>query len=223
MDPVGTVLLLLWGTMVSVDLITGPQIMIARPLVAGTVAGFLVGDPTAGVTVGIVIELFALDVLAVGAVRYADYGIGAVAGAVAAAGAPGVLGLGLAVTIGLVISFLGEVGIQWVRRQNTISVRGAQEALDRGDRSAVVRLQYVCVTRDVLKGLVITGVGLLLAGMVRSWSFLSVRGAVLLTLGLVGAGLASGIWGAVKIGGVNKSLVWFATGLLGGITWVFLK
>jgi hypothetical protein len=66
--------LLLWGTLVGLDLVSVPQAMISRPVVAGTVAGALAGDVEAGLRVGILFELFALDVLPVGAVRYPDYG-----------------------------------------------------------------------------------------------------------------------------------------------------
>ena len=39
----------MWGTVVGLDLISVGQFMLARPLVAGTVAGMIVGDPVAGV------------------------------------------------------------------------------------------------------------------------------------------------------------------------------
>lgn len=61
--------LLLWGTAVALDLVSVPQVMITRPLVAGTVAGVILGDPAAGAAVGAILELFALDLLPVGAAR----------------------------------------------------------------------------------------------------------------------------------------------------------
>ena len=67
-------LLLLWGTVVGLDLVSVPQMMIARPLVAGTVAGLLVGDPETGLRLGVVFELFQFDILPVGAARYPEYG-----------------------------------------------------------------------------------------------------------------------------------------------------
>ncbi|MGE5091451.1 MAG: PTS sugar transporter subunit IIC, partial [Bacillota bacterium] len=71
----GTIaLLLLWGIITGVDLVSVPQAMLSRPLVAATVAGAILGDVEAGLRVGVVLELFALDVLPVGAVRYPDYG-----------------------------------------------------------------------------------------------------------------------------------------------------
>ena len=71
-------LLLAWGTVVAVDLVSVPQALLARPLVAATVAGAIVGDLNAGLAVGLLLELFALDVLPVGASRYPDYGPGTV-------------------------------------------------------------------------------------------------------------------------------------------------
>ena len=52
---------LLWGVLVGLDLASVVQSMITRPLVAGTVTGFILGDPVAGATVGTVLELFALE------------------------------------------------------------------------------------------------------------------------------------------------------------------
>jgi PTS system mannose-specific IIC component len=71
---VSGLLLVGWGTLVALDLVSVPQAMIARPIVAGAVAGWMCGDLDAGLRVGLLFELFALDVLPVGAVRYPDYG-----------------------------------------------------------------------------------------------------------------------------------------------------
>src|SRR5436190_22026251 len=80
--------LLLWGTLVGLDLVSVPQAMISRPLVAGTVAGWLAGDVQAGLRIGVLFELFALDVLPVGAVRYPDYGPATIAAVALGIGAP---------------------------------------------------------------------------------------------------------------------------------------
>src|SRR5438105_2334045 len=81
--------LLVWGTLVGVDLVSLPQMMIARPLVAGTVAGAILGDIPTGLKLGVVFELLQYDILPVGAVRYPEYGpatVAAVATAHASAG-----------------------------------------------------------------------------------------------------------------------------------------
>ncbi len=76
---------LLWGGVVGVDLVTGPQALLSRPLVAGAVTGLLLGEPGLGLQLGVLLELFALDTLAVGAAWYPDLGTATVV-AVAAAG-----------------------------------------------------------------------------------------------------------------------------------------
>jgi len=42
--PINLALLVLWGTLVALDLVSVPQAMLSRPLVAGTVAGWILGD-----------------------------------------------------------------------------------------------------------------------------------------------------------------------------------
>ena len=64
--------LMVWGALVGLDLATLAQVMIARPLVAGVVAGLIVGDVQSGLIVGAVLELFAMEVLPFGAARYPD-------------------------------------------------------------------------------------------------------------------------------------------------------
>jgi len=101
--------LLVWGTLVGVDLVSLPQMMIARPLVAGTVAGAILGDIPTGLKLGVVFELLQYDILPVGAVRYPEYGPATVAAVATAHSAPGggVLGLGLGALVGLVTGLLG--------------------------------------------------------------------------------------------------------------------
>ena len=71
--------LLAWATLVGLDLASVLQGLFNRPLVAGAVAGAIIGDPEAGLRIGAALELFALDVLPIGASRYPDYGAATVA------------------------------------------------------------------------------------------------------------------------------------------------
>ena len=87
--------LLGWGMLVGVDLVSVPQMMIARPLVAGTVAGAILGDIETGLKLGVVFELLQYDILPVGAVRYPEYGPATVAAVATAHATAGALGLGL--------------------------------------------------------------------------------------------------------------------------------
>lgn len=216
-------LLVVWGTLVGLDLVTIPQAMIARPFVAGTVAGLILGDPLTGGMIGAILELFAFDVLPVGAVRYPDYGLGAVAGATAAAGAPGILGVGVAVALGLLIAYLGQLGMGVVRRLNTADVRRVRAQLDEGDGAAVVRVHVRGFARDVVRAAAVTGVGLVCAALVRNASFLTLRTAVLLTIVLIGAALGTASAGTLRFIGGRTQLPWLVVGLAIGVTWMVLR
>ncbi len=214
--------LLVWGTLVGLDLVSVGQVMIARPFVAGTVAGLILGDPLAGGTVGMVLELFALDVLPVGVTRYPDYGVGAVAAAATAAGSPGALGTGVAVCVGLVVAYLGEVGIRLVREANTRDVRRHREQLDGGRLHTVWSLHARGLLRDVGRSMLVTVVGLALSVAVYLWPPVTRSGAVLVTLVLVGASIGAAASGVLQAVERHAVLRWFGLGLVLGTLFVVM-
>jgi len=196
--------LVVWGTFVGVDLVSLPQMMIARPLVAGTVAGAILGDIPTGLKLGVVFELLQYDILPVGAVRYPEYGpatVAAVATAHASAG------------------LFGGVTINVLRRVNSSIIHNAAARLESGDPSALVRVHVGGLLRDALRAAVVTGFGLVLAWLARPLlgGALSVRGAVLLAVAVVGTALAAGAAGTLRLVGRGPNLAWFAAGLAGGI------
>jgi len=217
-----TALLLGWGTLVGTDLISFPQAMVARPLVAGAVAGMIVGDLAAGAMIGVLLELFALDVLPFGGARYPDYGLGAVAGVAAAAGAPGVLGVGVATVVGLATAYVGEWSIHLLRRWNAWDVRRRAVALERGSGHEIAVAHLTGWLRDVLRAIVLTAIGLLLAAAARRWAPVSLRGAVLLTAAMTGVALATAAVGATRLTEQPRGWAWFAVGLGIGVAWVAL-
>ena len=99
-----------------VDLVSLPQMMIARPIVAGAVTGAILGDIATGIKLGVMFELLQYDILPVGAVRYPEYGPATVAAVTTAHAATGVLGLGLGALVGLVTALIGGVSINELRR-----------------------------------------------------------------------------------------------------------
>ncbi|HEU4698014.1 MAG TPA: PTS sugar transporter subunit IIC [Gemmatimonadales bacterium] len=210
----GVLLLLLgWGTLVGLDLVSWPQLLLARPLVAGTVAGLLLGDVEAGLRVGLLLELFALDVLAVGAVRYPDYGPATVGAVVLAAFAPWETGLGLATALALPVAAVGGWTMQWVRHANARALQRATDALAAGDPRAVRRLQAGGLARDALRALGLTALALVLAIAARTWVQPDPATGRLLTLAAVGAALAAVANGALRIAGRGPRLGWLAAGL----------
>jgi mannose/fructose/N-acetylgalactosamine-specific phosphotransferase system component IIC len=211
--------LVVWGTLVGVDLVSLPQMMIARPLVAGTVAGAILGDIPTGLKLGVVFELLQYDILPVGAVRYPEYGPATVAAVATAHASAGVLGLGLGALVGLVTGLFGGLMINVLRRVNSRIVHAAAAQLESGDPSALVRLHIGGLLRDALRAAVVTVFGLALAWLARPLlgGVLSVRGAILLAVAIVATALAAGAAGTLRLVGRGPNLAWFAAGLAGGI------
>ena len=73
------VALSLLGGALSVDATAAFQVMLSQPVVAGSIAGIVVGDPVLGLVVGSTLQMVWHGVLPVGAAPFPD---GAVAGSV---------------------------------------------------------------------------------------------------------------------------------------------
>jgi PTS system mannose-specific IIC component len=210
------VLLVVWGTVVALDLVSVPQALLARPVVAGSVAGWIVGDPMAGLRVGVLLELFALDVLPIGAVRYPDYGSATVAAVAFAAGLPWQLGLGPAAAVGLVVAVVGGWSLQVVRRLNARAVQRRAAALAAGESRAIRSLQYLGLGRDTLRGAAVTTAGLALAWALAAAVPLDDGTAVALTLVAVGCAVAALVGGALRSAGRRLRIRWLAAGVIVG-------
>jgi len=211
--------LLVWGTLVGVDLVSLPQMMIARPIVAGTVAGAIIGDIPTGLRLGVVFELMQYDILPVGAVRYPEYGPATVAAVATAHSSAGVLGLGLGALVGFVTGLAGGLTINLLRRVNSRVVHNAAAALESGNPRALLRVHAGGLLRDAVRAALVTAFGLLLAWLARPLlaGALSVRGALLLAVATVAAAIAAGAGGTLRLVGKGRNLVWFAAGLGGGL------
>lgn len=205
--------LLGWGTLAGVDLVTGPQVLLARPLVAGLGAGVLMGDVSTGLAVGLALELFALDVLPVGASRYPDYGAATVGAVVLASG----LGdwrqsLGVGVAYGLLLAVLGGWSLQWQRAAAGRALRTHAAGLAAGQARTIRRLHWRGVASDVGRCALLTGVAL--AGAATLQERLDVSGPrfALVSAVAVGAGLAAALGGALRGAGHGTRLRWLAAG-----------
>jgi PTS system mannose-specific IIC component len=217
--------LLGWGTLVGVDLVSVPQMMIARPLVAGTVAGAILGDIDTGLKLGVVFELLQYDILPVGAVRYPEYGPATVAAVATAHAAAGALGLGLGAVVGLVTGLVGGVTMHLMRRINSRIVHEASVALESGDPRVLLRLHVGGILRDIARAALVTALGLALAWIVPPYltGVLTPRGEMLLAVAAIASALAAGAAGTLRLVGRGPNLAWFAAGLGGGIvaaTWL---
>lgn len=100
-------ILALWATFCIYDTLGPTFIYAGRPLIAGTVAGLIVGDPTLGLAIGGTLELTALGVYTYGGATIPDYPTGAIVGTALAADASG--GFSQQLAIGLTIGIPAAV------------------------------------------------------------------------------------------------------------------
>lgn len=226
-------LLLAWGTIVGLDVVTAPQSMVSRPLVAGGITGILVSlvqpdlfpvpPVVTGLMVGAVLELYALDVLPVGAARYPDYGPATVAATYAALGWRPEVGLGASVGVGLVIAVLGGWAMQVMRRANAAAIQRRAAALSAGEADAIRALQWGGVRRDIVRSAGVTLTGLMLATII--WPLLppGSENFKWLTVVGVGGGIAAATGGAIRSAGRTRRFVWLMAGLCIGILVVGLR
>ncbi len=206
-----------WGTVTGVDLVTVPQGLLSRPLVAATVAGAIAGDAGAGLLAGMVLELYALDVLPIGASRYPDFGAAAVAAGAAVTMVPPAMIAGVAGLIALPLAVLGGWSIPRLRRFNNASVTRRLDRVAAGDTRAIWELQRDGFLRDAVRSLILIVVGLLAAAAVVAVPWDTIRHAELLSWATIAGGLVAALGGALRSGGAGARRRWFAVGLATGV------
>ena len=150
--------LALLGAVLGLDVVSFPQAMISRPLVAATAAALLLGDPVRGLLVGATLEMFALETLPFGASRYPEWGSAAVIGGSlftlhdnTSAGA-----LTVAVLAALSAAWIGGWSMVQLRKLNAILARQRHEAVAAGSKRVVEGLQVFGLTADLLRGGLLT-------------------------------------------------------------------
>lgn len=215
--PVLGILLLAWGTVVGLDLVSVPQGLLSRPLVSASIAGWLVGDLEAGLRVGAVLELFALDVLPVGASRYPEYGPAAVGAALAAASLPPLIGIGVGVLLGLVVAILAGWSLGWLRHANARHVHRLATEVNGGSVQAIRKLQWAGLGRDLLRSAGMTLVAMALAYGSFLLGPLVWQFPTLVTEALIGVGLAAALSGAMRTAGRGRRLAWMGVGVAVGL------
>jgi mannose/fructose/N-acetylgalactosamine-specific phosphotransferase system component IIC len=128
------ILALLAGAL-ALDTTAAFQVMISQPLVAGSIAGLVVGDPALGAAVGATLQLVWLSSLPVGAAPFPDTAPGSVV-AVGLAFLLGGAGVGPAwsMAAGVMVGLAtGAAGRAVVGRLRGLNVRFAELAIRRAD------------------------------------------------------------------------------------------
>jgi len=128
----------IWGGLMALERKAFLQAMFSRPLVAATVMGLLLGDTSAGLFIGMLLELFHLGTANMGAAlpeheTLAATGTAAAAGALATAlgtsSTPSVWALCI-----LLFLWLGHAGRLLDRYLERFATRAAERAMDRAKR-----------------------------------------------------------------------------------------
>ena len=152
------------GAVLGLDVVSFPQAMVSRPIVASTLAGALIGQPGRGLVMGVALEFFALESMPFGASRYPEWGSASVVGGVLFAQTPdGAAGaMTVAALAALLTASIGGSSMVLLRRANALWARRQQARITRGSESAVVALQLVGMTSDLLRGGLLTLLALII-------------------------------------------------------------
>ena len=208
------------GGLLGLDGTSAGQFMVSRPLVAGAVAGWVVGDPLTGIAVGAVLELYLLVAFPTGGSAFPEGATATVVavGTATAFDVPGALPVGLA--LGLVWGQVAAVSITWHRKGVTRLVP---------DPGAPVRPSRIgptlglAVGLDFVRGAVVTvsglALGLLALGpWMAAWPLEAEASTGLV---LVGGAVSAGIL-LHDLGGPRARGLWIAVGMVLGAAGVAL-
>ncbi len=169
--------IMLLGALLGMDVVTFPQAMISRPIVAATAAGAFIGNAPAGLIMGAILELLALEMLPFGASRYPEWGSASVVGGALYASSWGDPAGALAASLlaALLTAMVSGWSMVRLRRLNATRAKALRDRLDRGSAGAVTGLQLFGLTADLVRGGAVTLVAMLIftplvAAIVGSWS-----------------------------------------------------
>jgi len=215
---------------VAADTTALAQVMVSQPLVAAWLAGMVVGDPAAGLAVGVVLQAVWGRAAALGGASFPWVGPAAVVGGALAGLGPGpatrlgVLAVPAAAPLALSLAaafLVAEVGRPLVmakRRRRTGLVRRAEACADAGRGGALVALNLGGVAESVLAGAVITGAGLALGWIgLRIVEFLPAADGRWVALPVLAAGVGSS---AAQAARGRKAWIWLgAAAGLAAVGW----
>lgn len=217
----------LLGALLGLDVVTFPQAMISRPIVAATVAGAFVGFPAAGLTIGAILELMALGMLPFGASKYPEWGSASVVGGVLYASQVGDPSGALAAS--LLAALLTAVVSGWsmikLRRLNAARAARVRSALDAGSADAITGLQLYGLTADFVRGGLVTFAAMLVfkplvPGIVTVWHSNGMYSRALVTA-LAAAIAVAAVWKIFHL--IPHARILFLAGLAVGISLIIAR
>jgi len=219
--------LALLGGILGLDVVSFPQAMISRPLVASTLAGALIGQSASGLLLGAALELIALETLPFGASRYPEWGSASVVGGAIFASHPShpAGAMTLATLSALATTWIGGWTMVKLRERNAVWAGHRRDALEAGARGSVVSLQLMGMTADFLRGAGLTALAYALlaplaAACISLWS-VDARISRCLVVGLAASVAGGAAW---KLFHSTAGARWFFVGGLAlGLFMLFLR
>jgi PTS system mannose-specific IIC component len=161
----------LLGALLGLDVVSFPQAMISRPIVSATLAGAFVGNPPAGLLIGVVLEMIALDTLPFGASRYPEWGsAGVVGGSLFAAQPPAMPGaLPATLLAALLTASISGWSMVVLRRTIALRLERVRDRLEDGSRDSLLSFHLTGMSLDLLRGALVTITAMLIfAPLVRA-------------------------------------------------------
>ncbi|HEY3114443.1 MAG TPA: PTS sugar transporter subunit IIC [Gemmatimonadaceae bacterium] len=156
----------LLGALLGLDVVSFPQAMVSRPIVAATLAGSFVGNPPAGLLIGVVLEMIALDTLPFGASRYPEWGSASVVGgalfAAQPTGMPGALPASMLAA--LLTASISGWSMVVLRRTIAGRLERTRDRIEDGSRDALLSLHLSGMSLDLLRGGLVTLIAMMIFG-----------------------------------------------------------
>jgi mannose/fructose/N-acetylgalactosamine-specific phosphotransferase system component IIC len=213
----------LLGALFGLDVVSFPQAMISRPIVSATAAGAFIGNAAAGLVIGVVLEMIALDTLPFGASRYPEWGsAGVVGGALFSAQGAGLPGaLPACLLAALLTASISGWSMVVLRRVIAGRLERTRDRLEDGSRAALLSLHLSGMSLDLLRAALVTITAMMIfAPLVRAivaiWGSESAAShAVVVVITAIVAGAA--LW---KVFHSVRRVSWFF--LAGLLVWSIL-
>jgi hypothetical protein len=125
--------------------------------------------------------------------------------------------MGTAVLLALLLAVLGGWSLQRLRVLNAEALHARVAALAAGSQDGVRALQWGGIARDAVRGLLLTGLGLAGALVLRAFPPVAPRLQGLLAAAAIGCALAAVAGGAARSAGRTRRLSWLLAGLAVGV------
>jgi mannose/fructose/N-acetylgalactosamine-specific phosphotransferase system component IIC len=208
--------LTLLGGLLALDGTSVGQFMVSRPLVAGVLTGWIVGDPLIGLLVGGILEVYFIAVFPVGGAEFPEGGPPTVVAVAAGAALAGPGGVAVGVFFGFIWSRVCALSVRGLRR---LAGRFVPEPARHAVTPArVVWTHLAIIGLDFSRAAFLTLLGLGLGRGITPhlegvWP-LAMAG----TLGILAVGACVPAGAFVRsLGGWKRRGVLFGVGILGGV------